>query len=124
MSDPLPTRLTEIGRPAQFYVREKEGDLLFGPLDFNSMDRQAREASKTNASRMAQVVVLYGTRTGDPARNPSTVYVKYTYVNGRRLHGTRSIVGPVSSLVNVGVILAEDGSFLLTEGEDTLITNP
>ena len=87
---PLPTRLTEVGQPQQFYIREKEGDPLFGPLDFNSMDQVAREASRENDTRIAQVVVLYGTRTGDPKIDPPIELVKFTYTNGRRLYGSRT----------------------------------
>jgi len=124
MPDPLPTRLTEPGRPAQFYVREKEGDPLFGPLDFNSMDRQAREESSTNDSRMAQVVILFGTRTGDPPGfNPPMEMVKYVYIDGRRLGGSRTgLAGRIRRYVEVFTLTTEDDVLLLTEDEESLIT--
>ena len=90
MPDPLPTRLTEVGQPAQFFVREKEGDPLFGPLDYNSMDRQARQESRDNDSGIAEVIVLIGTRTGDPPFDPPREVVKYVYIRGRRLYGSRA----------------------------------
>ena len=123
MPDPLPTRLTEVGQPAQFYVREKEGDPLFGPLEFNSMDRQAREESSTNESRIAQVVVLVGTRTGDPIRNPPIEMVKFVYIDGRRLGGSKiGLAGPIQTFVQSFSMITETGDFLLTEDEDLLIT--
>ena len=123
MPDPLPTRLTEVGQPAQFYVREKEGDPLFGPLNFNDMDRQAREESSSNETRMAQVVVLIGTRTGDLPQDPPVEIVKYVYIDGRRLGGNKvGLAGPIQRYVQAFHLAAEDGALLLTEDEDSLIT--
>ena len=94
--NPLPTRLTEPGQPAQFYIREREGDPLFGPLDYNSMDYKAREESKENESGIAQVVVLLGTRPGDPPYDPPIEFVKWVYIRGRRLAGTKTgLAGPI-----------------------------
>jgi len=124
MPDPLPTRLTEVGRPNQFYVRENDNQPLFGPLDYNSMDAYARHESATNSSKIAQVVVLFGSRTGDPRISPLMEMVKYVYINGRRLGGSRiGLAGrlrPYFPLYALITEVAED--WITTEDEDILRT--
>lgn len=119
---PFTTRSTEAARPAQFYTREREGDPLFGPLDYNSMDASAREASKENDSGIIYCVVLLGSRTGDSFRNPLMEIVKWVYFRGRRLGGSKIGLGRIRPYVQTFHLIAEDGAFLLTEDDDLLNT--
>jgi hypothetical protein len=75
-----------------FYVREYEGDSLFGPLSMKVADSHARHISKLpERSGYAQVLTFVGERLGDPQQAEPVMFVVYTYVRGRR-----TMVGPPS----------------------------
>lgn len=74
----------------EYFVREDKDDVLFGPLDFNTADKQARHLSTNNDSGLAEVVTRVGARPGDPARAPDTLKVVFLYVRGKKTLGGRS----------------------------------
>lgn len=70
-----------IGITEAWYVRERVGDPLEGPLSFVHADRKARKLSKDNASGLAEVVTYEGNR----------LFVVSTFLRGRlRFRGKRA----------------------------------
>ncbi len=83
---------TSFGPPRQeYWVREDKNDTLFGPLDFVTADRNARQLSDDETkSGLAQVVTFLGSRGGDPVKNPTVLQVVFMYIRGRRTLGGRT----------------------------------
>ena len=83
---------TSFGSPRrEYFVREDKNDVLFGPLDFVQADRNARALSNDETkSGLAQVVILLGSRGGDPVKTPTELKVVFMYIRGRRTLGGRT----------------------------------
>lgn len=75
----------------EWWVRENKNDPLFGPLSFRDADKHARFLSQVEEkSGLAEVVTFLGTRGGDPSScDPSTLFVAFLYIEGKRTLGGR-----------------------------------